>query len=525
LPREPKSFTITAMPLTPTTFPGRTAGLMGTSSPKPPGMGGPVMRMPGIGFNAQDEMASLTNQFPGVPQDQIASQAQQMIGQREMMRRMAMNADLAGLGGGGGGMPHRAEGGDVKGSRAALHPHGQAHRGPTWMQFSGLDPRQNVRVGKEAGTEGQPSPMSYAGRTGGLAKFYQDQNRLSLEKGARGAPDPVGGLSQTPTEKEINAQIDMFNQRGDFDQGALMSDYYNAKRSGDPAALAAAAAAVQDYKHKLNATREQEHPYIVNEKGTEAFQPKGGMPELIPGGKHVATFPSDGKVIPANKVAESFASDSAKGEMPLHSLGGQAAAGRTASLMADRSISTPYGKASVRGVAPTGPAYFNQGHTYDPNFAQKAAGMKDASSFTAVGQPPPTDAPTGTPATTLTPPAPVPSISAGGGESAQNVTPLPAGPDVPRVVPGRPPVPAGYTSDLAYELARRQKELDMKKALPQPRTHTLMKTQQPAPPAIDFKSLGLMNPVPDIKKVGRGVGSFWNKLTDELATRGAQVFQ
>lgn len=44
------------------------------------------------------------------------------------------------------------------------------------------------------------------------------------------------------------------------------------------------------------------HPYDVNEQGTEAFVPKGGKPELIPGGEHVTTFPRAGRVIPHGRT-------------------------------------------------------------------------------------------------------------------------------------------------------------------------------------------------------------------------------
>lgn len=44
------------------------------------------------------------------------------------------------------------------------------------------------------------------------------------------------------------------------------------------------------------------HPYIVNEEGTESFQPDGQKPKLIPGGEHMTTFPKDGKVIPHGRT-------------------------------------------------------------------------------------------------------------------------------------------------------------------------------------------------------------------------------
>lgn len=43
-------------------------------------------------------------------------------------------------------------------------------------------------------------------------------------------------------------------------------------------------------------------PYIVNEEGPEAYQPKGGKPQLIPGPQQVFLPPKDGKIIPHKKT-------------------------------------------------------------------------------------------------------------------------------------------------------------------------------------------------------------------------------
>lgn len=45
-------------------------------------------------------------------------------------------------------------------------------------------------------------------------------------------------------------------------------------------------------------------PYIVNEKGMEAYQPKGGKPMLIPGPMQMFIPPKDGKIIPHKKTME-----------------------------------------------------------------------------------------------------------------------------------------------------------------------------------------------------------------------------
>jgi hypothetical protein len=45
-------------------------------------------------------------------------------------------------------------------------------------------------------------------------------------------------------------------------------------------------------------------PYIVNEKGEEAYQPKGGFPQLITGPEQFFFPPVDGKIIPHKKTKE-----------------------------------------------------------------------------------------------------------------------------------------------------------------------------------------------------------------------------
>lgn len=247
----------------------------------------------------QQVMSSLAAKFPDMPPDQLFRASSQMVNYQEALKRQALsdaaNSPMETV-------PQRKDGGGVRGSsNPNLHPHGMAHR-----------------VGNPPGTEGQPSPMSVAGRRSGLAQFYQNQARLGLENAAKQAVDPISGLSQTPTQAEINAQLQMLQSKPEefpgfsgFDQALLMADYYNAKQSGDPRALEAASAAVSDYKNKLNALRAQKirgeggNPYVVNEEGTEAFKPKGGPPQAIPGGgPQVTSFPTDGKIIPAGRTAQ-----------------------------------------------------------------------------------------------------------------------------------------------------------------------------------------------------------------------------
>lgn len=274
-------------------------------SPQGPGAGMPVDQ-------EMDEMA-MEDGIPGVPTDMtdnpVFNASSQMATYRNALKRQALRGALSRVrkrvGGGVGadtpysrdpyaGIEAREDGGPVKGYRNPdLHPHGSS--------------RPSTRA-----------PLSRPARSSGLARYYEDQSRLKFENAGRGNVDPVSGLSQTPTEAEINAQLAMLNSKPDegipgysgFDQALIMADYFDAKRSGDPAALAAATAEVMDFKNKLNALRADKikaaggTPYVVNEKGTESFAPAdGGKPTAIPGGEHVTSFTEDGEVIPAGRTS------------------------------------------------------------------------------------------------------------------------------------------------------------------------------------------------------------------------------
>lgn len=61
-------------------------------------------------------------------------------------------------------------------------------------------------------------------------------------------------------------------------------------------------------------------PYIVNEKGEEAWQPDGEKPQLMPGKEKMVLFPKDGKVIPHGRTMEMARKGQV--EMPEHAENG-----------------------------------------------------------------------------------------------------------------------------------------------------------------------------------------------------------
>jgi hypothetical protein len=221
------------------------------------------------------------------------------------------------------------------------------------------------------------APMSLAGRSGGLNSFYQDQNDLYLENAAENSIDPVSGLSQAPTQRAMSEQIRMLAEKptefpgyGGLEQAMLMSDYYDAKRSGNPARLAAAAHAITTYKDRLGALREQQ----------AGVAGPGAIP---PGPPSTSSFKAP---------ASDWAGASAGGTMGSNSFGGDVAqavnpAAPPASapppppVPYTRSIPTKYGTASATYNTPreTFPVFNNTGE-YDPDFMKKlmvSAAMPD----------------------------------------------------------------------------------------------------------------------------------------------------
>lgn len=249
-----------------------------------------------------------------------------------------------------------------------------------------------------------------SGRTSGLAGFNSDQRNLAMERSARSAIDPVSGLSQAPTEAEITAQLNMLGAKGSefpgyggAEEQALMRAYYDAKQGNDPAALAAAAQAVTDFKDKLNALRGAEASPIsdgnldigsntVPSQSGTAAAPAIAAPSASMG--RTVGLMNSGSGAPVQPPAPSAPSGGLEPSTLIPELSG----GRTAGMV-NRTMETPYGKASVKfgpreTTAPTGevvrtaPATFNFSDTYDPNFSKKVGALDEASAFRAAEEMP-----------------------------------------------------------------------------------------------------------------------------------------
>lgn len=272
-------------------------------------------------------------------------------------------------------------------------PAGEVHGAKTtqdYYRLRAMQPKTSVLDTIPHAASGMEYKAEKKGRTSGLSEHFGNQSRLALERGARAAIDPITGMSQTPTEREMAEQIAMLAER-DINEAILLASYYEAKKSGNPEALAQAARAMTDHKNKKEALRlqsEGRNPVLVNEAGTESFKPEGQPPQVIPGGERVIAPPVDGKIIPADKtkdtVTDPLASqldpDSGRQLVQTSATTGNKAApqipatepsaiptGRTASMM------TPYGKASATYGPRTTSANINWSNTYDPNFLKPSA--------------------------------------------------------------------------------------------------------------------------------------------------------
>lgn len=235
------------------------------------------------------------------------------------------------------------------------------------------------------------APVSRAGRTGGMSGFYRDNTRLNMERGARAAIDPVTGLSQSPTEREIAALIEMLLQKpaefpgyGGLEEAMMIADYYTAKKSGNPQALAQAVGAVQGYKDKLGALRAQQAAPVAPQATSAPPPPVTPQTVQAPPTTPLAPVPTGPDGFPVEDVDVPPELMEAQDPAPVASvpqvLPPPPNAGRTASL------STPYGKASAtygpRTVAPR----FNWSDTYDRHF-DRSPQMLAADEFQAVEEP------------------------------------------------------------------------------------------------------------------------------------------
>ena len=224
-----------------------------------------------------------------------------------------------------------------------------------------------------------------ANNQGGLAAYYASLRDTQQARAARSGIDPVSKLSYLPTDREINAQLEMLGKKYGPYEAQLLRDYHQAVNIGDRDKQDQAEKAIRDRRAEMEKERsapiaiaptntggqnpagipvqqaqnqalnvvgqgtvlknnpdteslKKENggktasikPYIVNENGEEAWQPDGEKPQLIPGKEKMVLFPKDGKVIPHGRTMEMV--KKGKVEMPEHRVKG----GDTPASLAER---------------------------------------------------------------------------------------------------------------------------------------------------------------------------------------------
>lgn len=222
---------------------------------------------------------------------------------------------------------------------------------------------RSVITGGYGAAPAMPGRIGYRGtlkerNPGGLAEFYAKQYALGQSRAARQGVDPVTRMSYTPTDREIQSQLDMVGSKYGPAEREMLNNYYQAGRTGDFAARDKAAQSILNKREELSkpipvaptntggqnptggtvaqamgklaefgGPTPQNHmaeggetnaikPYIVNEKGEEAWKPDGEKPQLIPGKEKMVLFPKDGKVIPHGRTMEM--AKRGQVEMPEH---------------------------------------------------------------------------------------------------------------------------------------------------------------------------------------------------------------
>lgn len=266
-----------------------------------PGQGGPVMRRPpsGLGrtaqFSQQDEMARL-GQNPTAPMDYggTLGLASSLINQHQEDRAdqfdpqqpQPMTPQMPASGfttrmpgqyapGIGKYQPiiqptqYRAAGGGVRRTRqfapgTAAVPYG--NRGQELVTGgTGAAPALPGRIGYRGQLQSAPSEQPGAG----LDWLRQGRTQGILNQGAKAEVDPVSGLSNNPTEAQIDAQLRMLAGQGDEPglegqglggtrRASTLAAYYQAKQGGDPTAIQQASDAVQGLKRTIQTTRSQQ---------------------------------------------------------------------------------------------------------------------------------------------------------------------------------------------------------------------------------------------------------------------------
>lgn len=270
-----------------------------------------------------------------------------MEGELEGIKQGAAQGAAGGRGE-GAGSPHPARpivGDSSIGGREFALEHGGPNYGSSILGgHFGHGKLRSVVTGGYGASPAREGRIGYRGALKekgltGLAAHYARQRDTMQSKTAQKAIDPVTGMSYTPTDKEIDAQLAMIGDKYGPREQAMLRDYYTAGRTGDFAKQKAAADAIQARKAEINKPKplpiaptntggqnpngipvddalnkvaglasggnaEQIQPYIVNEKGEEAWQPKGEEPQLIPGKEKMVLFPKDGKVIPHGRTMQ-----------------------------------------------------------------------------------------------------------------------------------------------------------------------------------------------------------------------------
>ncbi len=322
-------------------------------------------------------------------------------------------------------------------------------------------------------TRARPSTAAIGG---GLHQFNNDQRNLSMERGARMGRDPLTGLSQAPTEREVTQYLAGFEGRPE--EHELMRRYFIAKESGHPEFLAMARDAVKQHAAQLNALRGQEQRAKYDQPYSQTDE--NPMPEP---GSAAALGRTASLTPPAPATPELAPPTLIPGLM-----------GKTAApSAAPQTKTSQYGTGSASFAPRTTFPAFNLGKTYDPNFQARVTAENQPTMVEG------TMADAGT--ENLTPPSPMEEIQA----------------------PHFNYTPPGYTSptDYAMKYAQRGAAFDKDAATLK---HRLYKPEtvdvEDAPLVSGIKA---MNPVPDIKKAVGKTASFGSNVFNTIAGEGTRV--
>lgn len=267
-------------------------------------------------------------------------------------------------------IPGRARGGPVSGTPDMGFGDG---KGVGLVGGDGTHGRPRAVVtGGYGASPAAPGRIGYRGRlqarpSGGLSEYYNNQNDLAMERAAKSNIDPNTGLPYNASQAQRTQQLQRIAGKPDVGlrQAGLLRQYFDALSTGNPSAVNSAASNIfreREYMGRENTpattsslpppptvdrtTSDSEFPivdwskinrsyepvvpkglkeggaadgvkpYIVNEEGEEAFQPKGGQPQLMKGSEKMVAFPRDGKVIPHSRTRQLIAEGKVK--MPEH---------------------------------------------------------------------------------------------------------------------------------------------------------------------------------------------------------------